>query len=79
MFLREFFAGMINILVVTDAWNRYNLICRPEKKNVYLSKKVGALETALVTFISVMFSGVCTLCRRVVRDLGHIKKKNNIV
>ena len=62
-FFRELFLGTLDVLVVFDCLNRYNLLCHPDKKEKYLNKKVGAVEMLLIFIVSVVFSGLVAVMR----------------
>ena len=56
--LREFFPHALQLLIICDCMNRYILICLPEKKETFLSKKAITLAILVTVAVSSLFAGL---------------------
>ena len=57
-FLQEFFPQVIDLFIVCDCINRFILICHPDKKDVFLSKRAVAVTLVIAVLVSCIFSGL---------------------
>ena len=59
-FPRDFFPCAIDLLVGVDCLNRYLIICQPERKDDFLSKKITCLMIVGIVLVSSIFAGLTT-------------------
>ena len=56
--LREFSSHALQLLIICDCMNRYILICLPEKKDTFLSRKAIATAIFVTVAVSSLFAGL---------------------
>ena len=57
-FLQDFFPRALDLLVVADCLNRYLIICKPERKETFLTKTITIIVVFLLILISCVFAGL---------------------